>query len=78
MVAASILILGYKLVSRKKLKNVTDYRPLHYGVEFDPTRPFTLQNRGSLLRVKAGLDKLGFILIESIDYDPVMSLTLRA
>ena len=45
------LILGYKLVSSKKLKHVTDYRPLHYGVKFDPTRPFTLQNRGSLLRV---------------------------
>ena len=38
------LILGYKLVSSKKLKNVTDNRPLHYGVKFDPTRPFTLQN----------------------------------
>ena len=46
------LILGYKLVSSKKLKNVTDYRPLHYGVKFDPTRPFTSQNRGGILRIK--------------------------
>ena len=36
------LILDYKLVSSKKLKNVTDYRPTHYGVKFDPTGPFTL------------------------------------
>ena len=34
------LILGYKLVSSKKLENGTDYCPLHYGVKFDPTRPF--------------------------------------
>ena len=46
------LILGNKLVSSKNLKNVTDYRPLHYGVKFDPTRPFALQNRGGLLRAK--------------------------
>ena len=33
------LILGYKMVLSKKLKNVTNYRPLHYGVKFDPTWP---------------------------------------
>ena len=44
------LILSYKLVLSKKLKNVTDYRPLHCGIKFHPTRPFTLQNQGGLFR----------------------------
>ena len=54
------LILSYKLVSSKKLKSVTDYRTLHCRLKFDPTRPFTLQNRGGLLKVKHNIISWSF------------------